>query len=186
MRGKCDALPRQAAAAAVAAPVAIMLDAAIAGLIAAVQWPAVGYLFLGIALGIYFGAVPGLCGLIGMAILLPFTFGMEPVSAFAFLLGCTPSPGQRQHHGDPDRRPAGAVAQATVLDGYPMAKQGEAGRAFGAAFTCSAIGGVIGGLFWACRFRSCSPWCCRSPSRNSSCWACSASPWSARSAAVRC
>ena len=125
-----------------------MLDSAVAGSIAAVPWPAVGYLLLGIALGIYFGAVPGLSGLTGMAILLPFTFGMDPVPAFSFLLGMyavtTTS----------DSIPAiligvppGAAAQATVLDGYPMAKHGEAARAFGAAFTCSAVGGVIGGLF---------------------------------------
>lgn len=124
-----------------------MLDAALAGLISAVQWPAIGYLFLGIALGIYFGAVPGLSGLSGMAILLPFTFGMEPVSAFSFLLGMyavtTTS----------DSIPAiligvpgTAAAQATVLDGFPMSRRGEAARAFGAAFTCSAVGGVLGAL----------------------------------------
>jgi putative tricarboxylic transport membrane protein len=124
-----------------------MLESAIDGLIAAVQWPAIGYLLLGILLGIYFGAVPGLSGLTGMALLLPFTFGMEPVSAFSFLLGMyavtTTS----------DSIPAiligvpgTAAAQATVLDGFPMAQRGEAMRAFGAAFTCSAIGGVIGGV----------------------------------------
>jgi putative tricarboxylic transport membrane protein len=124
-----------------------MLDAALVGLISAVQWPAIGYLFLGIALGIYFGAVPGLSGLSGMAILLPFTFGMDPISAFSFLLGMyavtTTS----------DSIPAiligvpgTAAAQATVLDGFPMAKRGEAARAFGAAFTCSAIGGVLGAV----------------------------------------
>ncbi len=124
-----------------------MLESAIAGLIAAVQWPAIGFLLLGIVLGIYFGAVPGLSGLTGMALLLPFTFGMEPVSAFSFLLGMyavtTTS----------DSIPAiligvpgTAAAQATVLDGFPMAQRGEAMRAFGVAFTCSAIGGIIGGV----------------------------------------
>jgi TctA family transporter len=125
-----------------------MLDAAIAGLIAAVQWPAIGYLFLGIALGIYFGAVPGLSGLSGMAILLPFTFGMDPVSAFAFLLGMYAiTTTSDSITAILIGVPPSAAAQATVLDGYPMAKRGEAGRAFGAAFTCSAIGGVLGGLF---------------------------------------
>ncbi len=125
-----------------------MLEAAVAGLIAAVQWPAVGYLFLGIALGIYFGAVPGLSGLTGMAILLPFTFGMDPVSAFSFLLGMyAVTTTSDSITAILIGVPAGAAAQATVLDGYPMAKRGEAARAFGAAFTCSAIGGVLGGLF---------------------------------------
>jgi len=124
-----------------------MLESALQGLFVAIQWPAIGYLFLGIALGIYFGAVPGLSGLSGMAILLPFTFGMDPVSAFSFLLGMyavtTTS----------DSIPAiligvpgTAAAQATVLDGYPMAKRGEASRAFGVAFTCSGIGGVLGAI----------------------------------------
>ncbi len=125
-----------------------MLDAALQGLLAALELKALAYLLLGIALGIYFGAVPGLSGLTGMAILLPFTFGMEPVPAFSFLLGMyavtTTS----------DSIPAiligvpgTAAAQATVIDGYPMAQRGEAARAFGAAFTCSAIGGVLGGIF---------------------------------------
>ena len=57
-----------------------MLDAAIAGLTQTLAWPAIGFLMFGIVLGIYFGAVPGLSGLTGMAILLPFTFGMEPVA----------------------------------------------------------------------------------------------------------
>jgi TctA family transporter len=124
-----------------------MLEAAVAGLFAAVQWPAIGYLFLGIALGLYFGAVPGLSGLSGMAILLPFTFGMDHISAFAFLLGMyavtTTS----------DSIPAiligvpgTAAAQATVLDGFPLSKKGESARAFGAAFTCSAVGGVLGAI----------------------------------------
>jgi TctA family transporter len=124
-----------------------MLESAVAGLMSALAWPAIGFLLLGIALGIYFGAVPGLSGLTGMAILLPFTFGMEPVSAFSFLLGMyavtTTS----------DSIPAiligvpgTAAAQATILDGHPMAKRGEANRAFGAAFTCSAVGGVLGGI----------------------------------------
>ena len=43
--------------------------------------------------------------------------------------------------------PGTAAAQATVLDGFPMAQRGEAARAFGAAFTCSAVGGVLGGIF---------------------------------------
>ncbi|MPZ59625.1 MAG: hypothetical protein GEU91_24790 [Rhizobiales bacterium] len=124
-----------------------MLESAVAGLISAVQWPAIGYLFFGIALGIYFGAVPGLSGLSGMAIILPFTFGMDPVSAFSFLLGMyavttTSDSIPAVLIGVPGT----AAAQATVLDGFPMAKRGEASRAFGAAFTCSAIGGVLGGF----------------------------------------
>jgi len=124
-----------------------VLDAAYQGLVLALQWPAIGYLGLGVLLGLWFGAVPGLGGLTGMAILLPFTFGMDPVSAFAFLLGMyavttTSDTIPTILMGVP----ASAAAAATVLDGYPMAKKGEAARAFGAAFTSGAIGGVLGAI----------------------------------------
>jgi TctA family transporter len=127
-----------------------MIESALEGLMAAVQWPAIGYLLAGITLGVYFGAVPGLSGLSGMAILLPFTFGMDPVSAFSFLIGMyavttTSDSVTAILIGVPGT----AAAQATVLDGYPMAKRGEASRAFGAAFTCSGIGGVLGAFMMA-------------------------------------
>ena len=63
-----------------------MLDAFITGLLLVFEWPAIGYLLLGILTGIWLGAVPGLGGVIGLVILLPFTFGMETVSAFALLI----------------------------------------------------------------------------------------------------
>lgn len=124
-----------------------MLEAALAGLAAVVSWPAVGWLALGVLIGLYFGAVPGLSGLVGMAILLPFTFGMEPVAAFAFLLGMfavttTSDTIASVLLGIPGT----AASQATILDGHPMAQRGEASRAFGAAFTVSAVGGLLGAL----------------------------------------
>ncbi len=127
-----------------------MLEALLAGFVLIFQWPAIGYLGLGIALGLYFGAVPGLSGLVGMAILLPFTFGMDPISAFAFLLGMyavttTSDTIASVLLGIPGT----AASQATILDGYPMAIRGEAARAFGAAFTVSAVGGVLGAIVLA-------------------------------------
>ncbi len=127
-----------------------MLHALLEGFVLIFQWPAIGYLGLGILLGLYFGAVPGLSGLVGMAILLPFTFGMDPISAFAFLLGMyavttTSDTISSVMLGIPGT----AASQATILDGYPMAMRGEAARAFGAAFTVSAVGGVLGALVLA-------------------------------------
>lgn len=124
-----------------------MLDAALLGLTQVVAWPAIGYLLAGVLAGMYFGAVPGLSGLVGMAILLPFTFGVEPVAAFALLMGMyavttTSDTIASVMLGVPGT----AGSQATILDGYPMAQKGEASRAFGAAFTCSAIGGILGAL----------------------------------------
>ena len=125
-----------------------MLESAWVGLTLVVQWPAIGYLLAGIFIGLFFGAVPGLSGLVGLAILLPFTFEMSSVSAFAFLLGMfavttTSDTIASVLLGIPGT----AASQATVLDGYPMAMRGEAARAFGAAFTVSALGGVIGAIF---------------------------------------
>ena len=127
-----------------------MFEAVIDGLMLVVQWPAPAYLLLGVSLGMFFGAVPGLSGLVGMAILLPFTFGMAPGSAFAFLLGMyavttTADTLASVMLGVPGT----AASQATILDGYPMAQRGEASRALGAAYTVSMIGGVLGAVFLA-------------------------------------
>lgn len=125
-----------------------MIDLAFGSLTAVLAWPAIGYLVLGTVLGLYFGAVPGLSGLVGMAILLPFTFTMEPVAAFAFLLGMyavttTSDTLASVLLGIPGT----SASQATILDGYPLAKQGQAARALGAAFFVSAVGGLLGALF---------------------------------------
>ena len=95
-----------------------MFEAVLSGLYSVVAWPAIGWLVLGVSIGLYFGAVPGLSGLVGMAILLPFTFGMEPVSAFAFLLGMfavttTSDTIASVLLGIPGT----AASQATILDG---------------------------------------------------------------------
>ena len=117
------------------------------GLTLVIAWPAIGYLFLGVLLGLYFGAVPGLSGLVGMAILIPLTLSMEPGPALAFLLGAfavttTSDTIASVLLGIPGT----AASQATILDGYPMATKGQASRAFGAAFTVSAAGGLLGAL----------------------------------------
>ena len=124
-----------------------MFDPALSGLASVLAWPAIGYLFLGVLIGLLFGAVPGLSGLVGLAILLPVTFAMEPVPALSFLLGAfavttTSDTISSVLLGVPGT----SASQATILDGYPMAKKGEALRAFGAAFTVSAAGGVLGAM----------------------------------------
>lgn len=93
------------------------------------------FLALGCMMGLILGIVPGIGGLTGTAMLLPFTFAMDPYSAFALLLGL----GSTTSTGDPIPAilfgvPGGAASAATVLDGFPMAKRGEAGRALSAAY----------------------------------------------------
>ena len=112
------------------------------------EWPAIGLLFLGILLGVWLGAVPGLGGILGLIILLPFTYGMDPVSAFALLLGMYAV----TVTGDTISAvmigvPGTASGAATVLDGYALAKKGPGRtRPQRAAYTSSAVGGVFGAL----------------------------------------
>src|SRR4026207_1814459 len=108
------------------------------------------YLMLGCIMGLVLGIVPGIGGLAGTAMLLPFTYAMDPYSAFALLLRPGPTPAT----GDPIPAvlfgvPGGAASAATVLDGYPMAKRGEAGRALSAAYMSSMMGGIFGALLLA-------------------------------------
>jgi putative tricarboxylic transport membrane protein len=127
-----------------------MYDALIQGLFAVFQWPAIGFLLLGVMLGIWLGAVPGLGGIIGLVLLLPFTFGMDTIPAFALLLGMFAVTSTSDTIASVMLGiPGTAASQATILDGYPMAQQGKAARAFGAAFTVSALGGVFGAIILA-------------------------------------
>jgi TctA family transporter len=108
------------------------------------------FLGLGCILGLVLGIVPGIGGLAGTAMLLPFTFTMDPYSAFALLLGL----GATTATGDPIPAvlfgvPGGAASAATVLDGHPMAKRGEAGRALSAAYLSSLLGGIFGAALLA-------------------------------------
>jgi TctA family transporter len=127
-----------------------MFDAFTAGLMLVLQWPAMGYLLLGVLIGMFFGAVPGLSGLTALALMLPFTYTMPPATAFAFLLGMFAVTTTSDSITAILLAVPGTVAsQATVLDGHPMAVQGQAARAMSAAFTCSMIGGVLGAIFLA-------------------------------------
>ena len=105
------------------------------------------FLVLGTLMGLLVGAIPGVGGLVGLTLLLPFTFGMDPYSAIAVMMGLLAVTTTS------DTIPAvlfgvpGTVGSAaTILDGYPLAKQGQAGRALGAGFMASMIGGLFGAI----------------------------------------
>lgn len=105
------------------------------------------WLLGGVAIGLFVGLLPGLGGMVGMSILLPFIFGMDPFSGIALMLGMIAV----QHTGDTFPSvllgvPGSAGSQATIMDGYPLAQQGEGARALGAAFFSSMAGGIIGGV----------------------------------------
>jgi len=122
-----------------------MIEALLEGLSLIFQWQVIGYFALGCLIGVFMGAIPGMGGAIGLVLLLPFTFSMEPVAAFALLLASWASTSTSGAITSVLLGvPSTAASQATVLDGYPMAKRGEAAQALGASFTASAIGGVCG------------------------------------------
>jgi putative tricarboxylic transport membrane protein len=124
-------------------------DAVVEQLLSALQQVvspvSLGMLLLGVLIGFVVGVLPGLGGAVTLALLIPVTFGMDPVPAFALLLGmyvvCAIA-------GDFTSVlfgiPGEPSAAAMVLDGFPLNKKGQAGRALGAALASSAIGAVFG------------------------------------------
>src|SRR5215208_1412791 len=127
-----------------------ILDAFISGLVSVFTWPTFGYMLVGIAIGFAVGILPGLGGPVTLALMLPFTFSMRPVEAFAFLLGMS---AVTSTTGDITSVlfgvPGEATSAATVIDGHAMAKRGEAGRALGAALMSSLVGAVFGAFVLA-------------------------------------
>src|SRR3979409_1177340 len=107
-------------------------------------------LVLGVLIGLAIGCMPGLGGVVALAVLIPFTYNLDAPTSFALLLGVAAVTTTS------DLIPAvlfgvpGTVgAAATVIDGHAMARRGEAGRAFGAGFTASLFGGIFGAFMLA-------------------------------------
>src|SRR3990170_1816923 len=104
-----------------------------------------GLMLLGIGIGFAVGILPGLGGPTTLALMLPFIVKMNPVQAFAFLLGMA---AVTNTTGDITSILLGVPGEpttvATIVDGHPMAKKGEAGRALGAALLSSLIGAIFG------------------------------------------
>ena len=104
-------------------------------------------MLIGIVLGFIVGILPGLGGAVTLALLLPFTFSMDPVPAFALLLGMyvvasTAGDITSVLFGVPGE----ASSAAVVLDGYPMTRRGRAGQALGAVLTASGMGALFGAV----------------------------------------
>ena len=109
-----------------------------------------GAMLLGLPLGLVIGLLPGLSGITAFTFLIPFTFGMEPITGLAFMLAAYAAVSQGGSMtaivlGVPGEVPNAA----TVIDGYEMTKQGRAGEAIGAALMGSALGGLFGCIILA-------------------------------------
>lgn len=122
-----------------------MFEAFISGLTSVFAYPTFPLLLTGIVAGFMVGILPGVGGVTTLALMLPFTFEMKPIEAFAFLLGML---AVTSTTGDITSIlfgiPGESISAATIIDGHPMAKNGEAGRALGAALMSSLVGAMIG------------------------------------------
>lgn len=125
-------------------------DAAGQALMTLLQPDRIFFLWMGVLIGLAIGLLPGIGGLTGFAVLVPFTYTMDPFAAVAMLLGMASVTSTSDTitavlFGVPGE----ASAQASVLDGHAMAKKGQAGRALSAAYFASLAGGLFGALVLA-------------------------------------
>jgi TctA family transporter len=108
------------------------------------------FMLVGVFIGFWVGILPGLGGAATLALMLPFIYKMDPTSAFAFLLG---SNAVTATTGDITSIlfgvPGEGTTASTIVDGHPMAKKGEAGRALGAALMSSLVGAIFGAFVLA-------------------------------------
>lgn len=102
------------------------------------------FLVFGVLVGLALGLVPGIGGLTGFALLVPFTYTMDPYAAFGMLLGMHSVIATSDTITSVVLGVPGHSSQATVLDGLAMTKKGEASRALSAAYMSSLMGGLIG------------------------------------------
>lgn len=124
-----------------------MLDATLTALSQFTQLQHLLYLALGVGMGLIVGILPGLGGIVGLSLLLPFIYGMEQISALAMLIGLVAViPTSDTFTSVLMGIPGSSASQATVLDGFPLAKRGLGGRALGAAFSASLLGGLVGAV----------------------------------------
>lgn len=105
------------------------------------------WLCLGVLVGMITGLLPGLTGAAGLALMLPLIYGLNPVAALAMMIGLMAV------NNTTDTFPSVLIgvpgssgSASTIMDGYPLAKKGQAGRALGASFTASLFGGLIGAV----------------------------------------
>ncbi len=124
-----------------------MLEAALAALANVLSVQHILYLIGGVFLGLAVGIFPGLGGIAGMSLLLPFLYGMDTTSALALLIGLVAViPNPDTFTSVLMGIPGSSSSQATIMDGFPLAKKGQAARALGAAFSASLFGGLFGAL----------------------------------------
>jgi putative tricarboxylic transport membrane protein len=122
-----------------------MLEAALSALGNLLTPYYMGALVFGVVVGLAIGILPGLGGIVGMSILLPFVPHLDTQAAFAMLVGMVAViPTSDTFPSVLMGIPGSSGSQATILDGFPLAQKGEGARALSAAFAASLFGGLFG------------------------------------------
>nr|WP_255574925.1 tripartite tricarboxylate transporter permease [Caldovatus aquaticus] len=105
------------------------------------------YMALGVGIGYAIGVLPALGGLAGLSLVLPFIYGLDQVAALAMLVGLVAVAATADTFSSILMGiPGSSASQATILDGFPMARRGEAARALSASFIASMVGGIVGAV----------------------------------------
>ncbi len=121
-----------------------MLDALITGVLSVFSLGPLLYIAVGVSIGIFVGALPGLTGAMAIALLMPVTFGLDPLTALAFLIGIYKGGTfGGSISGILLNTPGSPEAAATAFDGYPLAQAGQARRALQMALFASVGGALI-------------------------------------------
>lgn len=106
------------------------------------------WIVVGVAGGIFVGAIPGLGGGMLMALTVPLTFSMDSTNAVLLLMG--------MHVGSVSgglisatllKMPGTPSAMMTTFDGYPLAQKGQPGKALSLGIGASLFGGIVSGIF---------------------------------------
>ncbi len=125
------------------------LDVAVSTLFGLLTTPRLLFLMIiAVPMGVFFGSTPGLGGKLGLVLLIPFVYNMDQLTGAVFL--CAMHAVVHTGGSIPSILigvPGDGPAAATALDGFAMTKKGEAGRALGASFGASSIGGLLGAMF---------------------------------------
>lgn len=109
------------------------------------EWPNPAWVIGGVLFGMLIGFLPGMAGSVALALLIPVSFTMGPELAVLFLIGAySPAGFGGMLTSILVNTPGAPENAATTFDGYPMAKQGRAGAAIGAATAASVAGGLLG------------------------------------------
>ena len=101
-------------------------------------------IFAGVVIGLVFGIIPGVSSILALTLFLPFVFTMSPEVALPYMVALT----SVTYLGGAATAillniPGTEPSAATLIDGYPMTQKGEGGRALGASFMASGLGGIL-------------------------------------------